>query len=497
MLPSANEQQLSRIHFLLTGQTESPLWSPLAGPQTKAYESTADILGYGGSAGGGKSFLLLGLSITSHLRSLILRRETAQGRGLIDDARELLGTLGRFNEQTGVWRNLPGGRQIEFGGVKDVPDVHRYKGRPHDLVAFDEADCFTEYQVRFLLGWLRTTVKTQRCRAVLCFNPPSTSDGRWIIKFFGPWLDKRHPNPARPGELRYFATLRNGTEIERPNGEPFTDSGETIKPKSRTFIPARVTDNPYLMATDYPSQLQAMPEPLRSQLLYGDMEAGLEDDAMQVIPTAWVEAAMARWKPTPPSGRILEAMGVDVARGGADATVIAPRYGPWFAPLLKYPGHHTKDGPAVAALVGKAILTNPHAIVNLDVIGIGSSAYDFCVQSGHNVYPINFGAGCDATDLAGVLRFRNIRAYAYWSMRELLDPARGFDLALPNDPELLGDLTAPRWKPTVQGVQIESKDDIKDRLKRSTDCGDAVVLAVLMPPGGVQGGDTGPTHLIG
>jgi hypothetical protein len=72
---------------------------------------------------------------------------------------------------------------------------------------------------------------------------------------------------------------------------------------SRTFIPSRVSDNPYLMGTGYMTQLQSLPEPLRSQMLYGDFHAGVQDDPWQVIPTAWVEAAMARWKRPRPCPR--------------------------------------------------------------------------------------------------------------------------------------------------------------------------------------------------
>jgi hypothetical protein len=58
-----------------------------------------------------------------------------------------------------------------------------------------------------------------------------------------------------------------------------------------------------------------------------------------------------------------------------------------------------------------------------------------------------------------------------------LDPAHNPTLALPDDPELLADLAAPRWTLTTNGILIESKEDIIDRLKRSPDCGDAVVMA--------------------
>lgn len=51
------------------------------------------------------------------------------------------------------------------------------------------------------------------------------------------------------------------------------------------------------------------------------------------------------------------------------------------------------------------------------------------------------------------------------------------ELALPPDRELRADLTAPRWNMTPRGIQVESKDDVKQRIGRSPDAGDAVVLA--------------------
>jgi hypothetical protein len=53
-------------------------------------------------------------------------------------------------------------------------------------------------------------------------------------------------------------------------------------------------------------------------------------------------------------------------------------------------------------------------------------------------------------------------------MREALDPDNGINLALPNDPELLADLCALRWKMQPNGIRIESKDELRSRLGRST-----------------------------
>ena len=474
---------------LVVETNEPPLWQPfpdkngIPHPQRLAYESKADILGYGGQAGGGKTDLLLGLAVTAHQRSVIFRREAKQGRSLIDRSHELLHDKGRFNATQGVWRGLPGDRQIEFAGVKNPNDVLNWRGQPHDYIAIDEADSFLEQQVRFLMGWNRTTVVGQRCRAVLCFNPPASAEGRWLLSFFGPWIDKKHPNPATPGELRWYAMV-DKKEIERPNGEPFVCGEETITPRSRTFIPASVLDNPILMATGYVSALQALPEPLRSQLLYGDFSAGLEDDPWQTIPTAWVEAAMARWKPDGAKDARLDAVGVDVARGGAAKTVLTKRYGAWFAPLEKHPGTSTPDGPSVVRLVAVAVRENPNALVNVDTIGIGSSPVDWL--KGLNIgrlQAVNFGAHASGKDKSGMLSFVNVRAKSYWMVRELLDPASGEKLAIPPDPELLADLTAVRWKVTVRGVQLEEKSEVSKRIGRSPDAADSFVLSCLLTRG--------------
>lgn len=470
----ADEQLLADLNLALTGRHETGPridWHPFPGPQSDAYFSPADIIGYGGAAGGGKSDLLLGLSLTQHLRSIIFRRESVQGRGLTDRAREVIGAIGSFNQVIGVWTGLPGGRQIEFAGVANPGDEQKFKGRPHDFIGFDEADQFQERVIRFLLGWLRTSVDGQRCRAVLCFNPPMTAEGRWLLKFFGPWIDKKHPKPARPGEIRWYVTDKEGQEQEVPSADPV----DGMTPLSRTFFPARVQDNPVYMKTGYLAQLQALPEPLRSQLLRGDMEAGTEDDPWQVIPTAWVRAAMDRWSDLGPSAGALDALGVDVARGGKDKTTIAKRRGRWFAKLLKYPGSSTPDGGAVATLIIPE--HEGDAAVNIDVIGVGSSVYDHVKVAISNTFGINVSVKTDATDKSGRLRFTNKRAELWWKMREALDPTSGEDLMLPDDSELLADLTAPTWKLQANGIRIEEKAEVKKRIGRSPDCADAVILA--------------------
>jgi hypothetical protein len=469
------ERNIKKIDRWLPAEAvvTGPLWQPLPGPQTLAYHSPADELYYGGAAGGGKTDLALGIAVTQHLKSIIFRREYPQLKDILLRSEELLSDVARFNSQANIWRSIPGGRILEFGAVQYERDKNKFKGRPHDFYAFDELPEFMESQYRFLIGWARTTVKGQRVRVVNTGNPPTHAEGEWVIRYWGPWLDDQHPNPAEPGELRWFAMI-DGESVEVESDVPIEHKGELIFPKSRTFIPARLEDNPYLADTDYRTVLQNLPEPLRSQLLYGDFTVGLEDDPWQVIPTEWVRLAQERWKERKREGP-MTALGLDVARGGIDQTVLAPRYGNWFARLEKHAGSSTPDGPLVASLA--LSIARDGAIINVDVIGVGSSVFDTLVSQDINVVGVNFAERSEATDKSGRLRFRNKRAEAYWRMREALDPDYGDDVALPPDNELLADLVAPHWKLTTSGIQVESKEDIIKRLGRSPDCGDAVVLA--------------------
>lgn len=454
-----------------------PGWTPLAGPQREAFESDAFELLYGGAAGGGKSDLLLGLARIRHRNVLLVRREFPDlERSLIWRALQFFGERRQYNASKHVW-NI-GDQRIEFGHVERESDAEQYQSAQYDLIGFDEATQFTLGQYEFLISRARTTISGQRVRVVACTNPVGEGVG-WVMGRWAAWLSEMHPRPALPGELRWYARL-DGQEVEVESGAPFEHGGEMIYPRSRTFVPARLADNPYL-GEDYRATLQLLPEPLRSQLLNGDWKVGATDDPYQVIPVSWVRAAQARWterRPATDDGRLLplSCVGVDAARGGDDKTVIARRYGNWVAPLDKRAGVTTPDGQSVAALF-VPIVAREGGYANVDVIGIGSSAYDIASESGVSVKPVNFAARSGRRDRAGVLEFVNTRAEAYWAVREALDPENGDNIALPPDPELLSDLCAARYTVQTNGIMLRSKDEIRKRLGRSPDCGDAVALA--------------------
>lgn len=467
------EEKAAYDELLTAGQ---PAWIPQAGPQYAAYHSKADILFYGGAAGGGKTDLLMGLAITTQEHSIIFRREAVQLIGIEERMTSILGTRDGYNSTTGVWR-LPEGKVLELGSVKLENDWIKYQGRPHDAKLFDEICHFTEAQFRTLIGWLRTDNPAIRQRVVCAGNPPTDAAGEWVKRFWAAWLDPQHPNPAKPGELRWYVTNEKGEDQEVPDGEPVLVGKDWMKPKSRTFIPSSVDDNLFLSSTGYKATLQSLPEPLRSQMLRGDFNAGASDPAWQLIPTAWVEAAQARWEPRDVKGQ-MTCIGLDPSRGGLDKTSAAPRYGSWFDKLVTAPGVVTKDGPTTAGFVAPLIRNGAPVVV--DAIGIGSSALDFIKGLNLLVYPLVGSEASDLMDKQGQLRFRNKRAEMYWKMREALDPTAPDPIALPPDSELKADLCAVRYKVVTLGTKaailIRSKDEIREVLGRSPDKGDSVAM---------------------
>lgn len=199
-----------------------------------------------------------------------------------------------------------------------------------------------------------------------------------------------------------------------------------------------------------------------------------DDDA--VIPLSWVEAAVNRWNEWKDAGGEPDSdvVGVDVSRSGLDKTVLALRKGSVITELRRYVRGSTMEttGHVVRVLdrfTGSAVV---------DVIGVGAGVLDRLRELKYKSQAFNSSESTDQRDRSGELRFLNRRAAAWWRIRELLDPDLGSTVALPEDDQLIGDLTTPTWWVTSTGkVQIESKDEIRKRLGRSTDAGDAVVMA--------------------
>lgn len=479
--------QLEPAEFLalekeFKNQTPYSIWTPNAGPQTLGFHCEADELFYGGQAGGGKSDLVLGLAFTVHETSLILREYSKDARALALRAQKIVGTSKGFNGQLLEFRYKD--KVIEFGGCRNDQEMERFKGRPHDLICFDEISDFTENTYRFISAWNRSAKVGQRSRVLATGNPPTKPEGLWVVKYWGAWLDPTHPNPAKEGELRWY-TNDGKKDIEVDGYGPHTINGEILYARSRTFIRARLSDNPYLAETNYESTLSALPSYMRAAYRDGRFDISLKDEERQLIPTAWILAAQARWKEhgeVPPEGIPLCAMAVDPAGNGVDKIEMVKRYDHYFSNIITIPKIDNQvQGANIAGDVIRERKDDCEVIVDMGG-GYGSGTW-LCLEGNINKDKLIAYKG-DAKTMGRskdkMLTFLNVRAKWHWSLMELLDPNQegGSKIMLPDDRELLSDLAAPRFEVKNGVISIESKIDIKARIGRSPGKGDVVVMAI-------------------
>lgn len=488
MLDGLPPEELARLQAQVRAAVPD-LWVPNFGPQLAAQNSPADELFYGGAAGGGKSDLLLGLALTQHERSIIYRRQYTDLGALVDRSGQIVGHTNGLNRSPPPIFRLPE-RIVQFAAMAQENDKQAFKGRPFDLIGFDELPDFTESQYTFVTGWNRTSKVGQRCRVVSAGNPPTTVEGYWIIRRWGPWLDPRHPRPAKPGELRWYAIIDGeDTEVWGPGpvyhpktGQPVINpaTGEPVLARSRTFIRSGVADNPDMIDAGYQNTLAAMPEPYRSAYLEGRFDVSLKDDENQVIPTRWVMEAQQRWTPDTPFGLIpMTVIACDPNGGGRDRCILSPRYGGYYVPLVEVKGIRVDDASAVVREVAAVMRDRCPVVMDMGG-GYGGLPTNMLKSNGFTVVGFNGSAPSTArTKDAANLAFFNKRAEAIWRLREALDPAQpgGSHVVLPPDDELRADLCAARFELTRSGIKVEPKEDIKERIGRSPDKGDAVVMA--------------------
>jgi len=215
------------------------LWQPnpdhedgTANPQRLVYESTADVIGLSGTARWGKTDIFFGFAANKHKHSVMFRRKFKSLRSTIERSREVFNPHNdesrrdSYNEQLHRWIIDDRKRIVEFDAIQYEHNKEDQRGKPRDLIWFDEATEFTMSVIDFVSAWNFSADKSQKCRTILAFNVPATNDGEWVIQYFLPWIAYLFPHkfehykPAKPGELRWYATI-DGKEIECKSGDPF------------------------------------------------------------------------------------------------------------------------------------------------------------------------------------------------------------------------------------------------------------------------------------
>lgn len=196
-----------------------------------------------------------------------------------------------------------------------------------------------------------------------------------------------------------------------------------------------------------------------------------------VIPYDWIELANDRWRTWKEDGGelppVMTSIGGDVGRGG-DASVLAPRFGEIIPEVQEVKGRDTMK-VVTAVLLWLAY----GGMAMIDVQGIGAGVVDRLKQLGKKVFGFNASFKVEWKDISDELEALNLRAAAWWHLRERLDPLNGYEVCLPPHEKLTVELSAPSWKLSVAGgkLQVQSKDEVREILGHSTDYADAVVMA--------------------
>jgi len=196
-----------------------------------------------------------------------------------------------------------------------------------------------------------------------------------------------------------------------------------------------------------------------------------------LIPLSWCELAVERGRSVCYEELIADEtlgrwLGVDCARFGGDASCIAPMIDVHVIEVDVMRGMRTTEVAGRAIRKQEEIGGRPTAYV--DVIGIGAGVVDSMFEHEAPVSEVNVSEESDTGDD----KYSNLRSQVCGQLREALDPEGEHPISLPNDPELVGELSSVKYGIDSKGrVAVESKKDMRKRLGRSPDRADAVCLA--------------------
>lgn len=110
--------------------------------------------------------------------------------------------------------------------------------------------------------------------------------------------------------------------------------------------------------------------------------------------------------------------------------------------------------------------------LGIDGVGVGAGTINTLKEYGIRDSAINLQGAAQPLEIGLEEKFNNLRSQMWWQTREDL---RLGDVVMLNDEELIADLTTPKFEVKNGKIHVESKEDIKKRLGRSPNKGDAFV----------------------
>lgn len=288
-------EQASRLRAKQS--TNLPQFNPQPGPQSNFLKSEADIVIYGGAAGGGKTWALLVEPIkylqNKDFGAVIFRRTSPQIRnegGMWDESSAIYPLLGAQPRETVLDWIFPSGAKIKFAHLQYDKDVQDWQGAQIPFIGWDQLEHFTEQQFFYMLSRNRSMCGVKPyMRATV--NPDVDS---WVATLIAWWIDQDtgFPIPDRAGVVRWFKRVDNEI-LWGDSASELTKDDPDSEPKSFTFIPAKVTDNTILLKRNpsYIANLKALPLIDRERLLGGNWK--IKAEAGKVFNRDWFEVVDA------------------------------------------------------------------------------------------------------------------------------------------------------------------------------------------------------------
>ncbi len=280
---------------------------PQPGRQTEFLSSGADIVIYGGAAGGGKTYALL-MEPLRHIHNrnfgaVIFRRTTPEifkEGGLWDDATGLYLMLGASPNKVEHQFTFDRGGRVSFAHLQYETTLEDWKSSQIPLIEFDQLETFSQRQFFYMLSRNRST-----CGVKPYVRATANPEPGWLADFLGWWIaDDGYANLDRVGKIRWFVRGSDDQIVWADSPDLLKAEYPKSKPKSVTFIVSTIYDNQILMDKDpgYMANLEALPLVDRERLL-GDPKRGgnwkIKPEAGKVFNRAWFRVV-----PAAPSGGV-------------------------------------------------------------------------------------------------------------------------------------------------------------------------------------------------